>query len=272
MKKNLIMRTASCLLIAVLITSFLTGRRFARYNTTGVGNSTALVAKYNIIGYSHVVNPNGSIGGFVQEYSGSVLGNKGPFNIHNGTVGGIGNAPRNAAFNDIYILDANGEPDPSKPVDIDQTNLKDNRDSKAAPGTGGVSVLKVVNGGDVTVDVSFDFTGYYDGLANTEAKVVEVDANGNVIANSIDSSGAKIESNNVWYRQKSADFSVAADFTQRFAIGQTRYYKLYWRWPYDAGNEANDTYFGIHSNEYYGTQDFSRLLTYRIDFNATQVD
>ena len=271
MKKNLIMRTASCLLIAVLITSFLTGRRFARYNTTGVGNSTALVAKYNILGYSHVVNPDGSIGGFVQEYSGDILGNKGPLNIHK-TNNDIDKAPRNAAFNDIYILDVNGEPDPSKPANIDQTNLKDNRDSKAAPGTGGVSVLKVVNQGDVTVDVSFDFTGYYDGLGNTEAKVVEVDANGNVIENSYNSNGELIASNNVWYRQKSDDFSANADFTQRFAIGQTRYYKLYWRWPYDAGNEANDTYFGIHSNEYYGTQDFNRLLTYRIDFNATQVD
>jgi len=271
LKKNLIMRTASCLLIAVLITSFLTGRRFARYNSTGVGNSTALVAKYNILGYSHVVNPDGSIGGFVQEYNDGILGNKGPLNIHKAN-NDINKAPRNAAFNDIYILDVNGEPDPSKPANIDQSNLKDSRDSKAAPGTGGVSVLKVVNGGDVTVDIFFDFTGYYESTANTEAKVVEVDENGNVIANSYNSNGELIASNNVWYHQKSDDFSIAADFTQRFAIGQTRYYKLYWRWPYDAGNEANDTSFGIHSKEYYGTQGFNRLLTYRIDFNATQVD
>lgn len=263
---------ASFLLIAVSISTFFTGRLFAKYTTTGVGIATALVAKYNIIGYSHVVNPDGSIGGFVQEYSGDVLGNKGPFNIHNGTVDDVGMAPRNAAFNNIYILDVNGEPDPSKPANIDQTNLKDNRDSKAAPGTGGVSVLKVVNQGDVTVDIFFDFTGYYDGMGNTEAKVVEVDADGNVIENSYNSNGELIASNNVWYRQKSDVFSVNADFTQRFAVGQTRYYKLYWRWPYDAGNEENDNFLGINSNKYYGTQSFSRLLTYRIDFNATQVD
>jgi hypothetical protein len=143
-------------------------------------------------------------------------------------------------------------------------------------------VLKVVNNGDVTVDILFDITSYYENTANTEAKVVEVDEkgnvigevdqNGNFIAKSVDSNGNIIEYNNVWLPQRVDNFSVKADFTQRFAVGQTRYYKLYWRWPYDADHEQKDTAVGIQSNKLYGTQNFNNLLTYRIVFNAAQVD
>lgn len=66
MKKNVMMRVASVLLICVLLTSSVISGTFAKYVTTGSSNDTARVAKFGVVITGTTGNANQA---FAQEYA-----------------------------------------------------------------------------------------------------------------------------------------------------------------------------------------------------------
>jgi len=64
MKKNKMMRLASCLLVAVLLTTSMISGTFAKYVTTNGGSDSASVAKFGV-----AINVNNDLGMFSTEYN-----------------------------------------------------------------------------------------------------------------------------------------------------------------------------------------------------------
>lgn len=262
MKKNIMMRIASCLLVAVLITSFLTGRRIAKYHSVVYGTVTAQIARYRVVANLKNVNSDGTIGNAMRD----------TLNIHsNGSTGN--NAVRATFFNDIFLLDNNDEVDITKKADVFvPEDVLRNGDSYIVPGTGGVTILEIANEGDVTVDISLDFTYYFNGtISPVEAKYHEVDSNGNEIP-LIASDGTTFPNTNIWYEQRrngANNFLDMADVTIRLKYGETRYFKLYWRWPYYISDTQNIYDASLGNSVANGAGD---LATYKVIFDVAQVD
>ena len=131
MKKNVMMRIASVLMIAVLLTTCVISGTFAKYTASATGTASATVAKWS-------------------------------FNV--GTTDIAASDTATFAF-DLFatILDAN---DGDDKLEGNATTDNDVAEKKIAPGTQGSFDIVLTNTSEVTAEVAIDFNDtQYDNLA-----------------------------------------------------------------------------------------------------------
>ena len=210
MRKNKMMRAASGLLVATLLTTSVISGTFAKYTTSGKADDTARVAKWGV-----TVIANG--GTFAKKYdtdeNATVVSSTEEKVVAPGTKGELANAT------------ITGTPEVAVHVDytptLTLTGWTDKDGKEYCP-----IVIKVG-------DTSYGLNGMKD-------------ADGNVVANGSANMAALKTAVETAIAAYSQDYAAGTDLS---TIGTAGYVHVSWNWAFDNGTDVKDTYLGDQAAE-----------------------
>lgn len=222
MKKNVMMRVASALLIAVLLTTCAISGTFAKYVSEGTSTDTARVAKW----------------GVKIETTGGMFGQK---------------YYKNGVTNGDKAAEA------SVTTDLSVANISDDNKNVLAPGTKGELAASTITGTpEVSVKIDYSATltlnDWKDSAGNDYFPLI-ITVNGVTYG----LTGIKDSAGNLATQQKnsiddlkSAVVQAIADCSAEYDANtnlETQTVKISWEWAFESGddNDAKDTFLGNNS-------------------------
>ena len=239
MKKNKMMRTASGLLVATLLTTSVISGTFAKYATTNSGSDSARVAKFGV-----TITSNGSM--FADEYdtdNGEVKGTIAKSVITSGGTGDAVVAP--GTKGDLVNATISGKPEVAVNVSYEPTitftGWKYSDNTEYCP-----IVITVGN-------ETYGLTGMKD-------------ANGTVVTNPSTSISELKTAVETAIKAYSKDYAANTDLSN---IGTDGYVHVSWNWAFD-NDDVKDTYLGDLAADDDATNDSKVELS--IKTTVTQID
>ena len=224
MKKNKMMRVASALLIAVLLTTSAISGTFAKYVTTNSGSDSARVAKFGV-----VITANGTA--FATSYANdAAIGT---------TVIGAGTSVNHDATSDGLDLVAPGTTKALVNATIAGT-------PEVAVNVAYVATLELSGWTwDDDNDASTDEVEYCPIVFTVDGETYGItgikDYAGSALDHSYATVVALIEAVEAAIEDNSADYAPNTDLS---TIGADGYVHVSWAWAFDANNDAADTALG----------------------------
>jgi hypothetical protein len=255
MKKNRMMRVASGLMVAVLMTTSAISGTFAKYITQTSASDSARVAKFGV-----TIGTAGSLFGESYQKHASDSGATSISNTVESTVKVVAPGTSSADVGDGggLVFSATGTPEVAVKVSfsVDTDSLKD-------------IVLPAATYTDYTVvpNGTFSVASDYHPLQFTlKWNGVEVDCGGHTLQDIVSYLN---DDTNSKYFAPNTDLSTA--------FGN---YTLTWEWPYDNGKDKEDTFLGQHVAEIGNLPDtpasvvdaYSHEVNLAITMTVTQVD
>ena len=240
MKKNKMMRTASGLLVATLLTTSVISGTFAKYTTEATGKDSARVAKFGV-----TITANGGM--FADEYAkddNDAAATITKSVITSGTVGDAVVAP--GTKGELVNATITGKPEVAVHVayepDLTLTGWKAEDNTEYCP------IVFTVG------TKTYGLTGMKD-------------ANGTVVTNASTTITALETAVENAIKAYSKDYAPKTDLS---TIGTDGYVKVSWNWAFNNDNDVKDTYLGDCAADTDTTNDSKVELS--IKTTVTQID
>lgn len=233
MKKNVMMRLASFLLVAVLISTSAISGTYAKYVTSASGSDTARVAKFGV-----EVAVAGGL--FAQNYVRADDNNPGSADLTVASSNSDDLVAPGTQNDEGITFSITGTPEVNVLVDISIDDAS-RKDVYLVAGdyldyTTGASMVEGEDGEDETVD-TFTLANNYHPLLFTLA-----DGTGNPIAGLKDVNILTIE--DYLENTLSKEYPANTDLATELAKDATGQFRLTWRWAFENGLDEADTLLG----------------------------
>ena len=239
MKKNVMMRIASVLLVAVLLTTCAISGTFAKYVTSDNGSDFARVAKF---GVTVAISDHSNFGKTYVSTDGTYVGN-----AVNADVNVVAPGTNSEEVDNVVTFAITGTPEVATRIAIEFDVLHD-----IYLGAGTYCDPTTAATGD-----SFEeATDYYPVVFTLKNSANAVVATGNLTA------------------IKTAFNALSADYAPGAVLNET--YTLTWAWAFNAGKDAADTMLGNLAAgagwNYTEVTNYSTELEYDLTITVTQID
>lgn len=233
MRKNKMMRLASCLLVAVLLTTSMISGTFAKYVTTATGEDSARVAKFGV-----VITANGST--FAEKYNDAAdaAGTKVVSSVSGKDVVAPG------TYGDMVAMTLEGTPEVAVNVKYEAT-VELGEGWKAKDNTEYCPIVFTVNGDTYGMTGIKDYAG--QAVQHEYATVADLEA---AVKGAIDG--------------YTADYAANQDLS---AVDTVKTPAVSWAWAFAKNDDAKDTYLGEQA-----AKDAAATIDLTVKTTVTQID
>ncbi len=244
MKKNTMMRVASVLLIAVLLSTCAISGTFAKYVTEGSANDSARVAKWGV-----QISTEG-VGYFTNTYA-----KDSATDIANTVVADVDVVAPGTTYEDAAIFSISGQPEVAVNVKFEITGAE---------------------GAEKATDVVLAAGEYWDWTKAPYTTKFTADEYHPLVFRLEDSNGTLIKEGTLaniesFLEGKSGDYAPGTDL--KTVVGGTGVYKLTWSWNFNQSADKEDTLLGnIAAGIDTATAGTSIGIYIGIKITATQID
>jgi len=250
MKKNVMMRVASILLVLVLMSTSAISGTFAKYVTTASGTESARVAKWGVeVGVKGLYNDKDGL--FAKTYA----ADDGSTSFANTVVAEQKVVAPGTKNDEGVSFTLKGKPEVAVQVDIQMTNVKD-------------VYLPAGNYTDWTESVDGVYSKKFDAVAYYPVVFKLVDNASPAIA-LVEGTLAEVAT---YLNAKTNEYEANTDLSKIYSASGSGEYTLTWEWVFEDGKDKEDTLLGNIADGLTTVDGASTKLGFDLSITVTQID